>query len=329
MSAQTSIQVRPATDDERPAVLQLLQASLGWNLAEGLADYFDWKHLRNPFGRSPAWVAVDRDRIVGFRTFLRWEFENRDGARVSAVRAVDTATHPDYQGRGIFRLLTLAAVEAMTAEGVQFVFNTPNDQSRPGYLKMEWHQVGRPPTSVRVRSLGGVVRMLSSRVPADRWPLSDAAGSPAVELVGDPRVDELLAGLSPPRGLRTNRTRRYLEWRYGFAPLGYRAIAAGRDPAEGIAVFRLRRRGRAAEAALCEVVVPRGAARTARHLGRAVARATGADYVVRLGRATPAGGYLPLPNQGPILTWRALASTAAEPPPLDDWELSLGDVELL
>ena len=95
------------------------------------------------------------------------------------------------------------------------------------------------------------------------------------------------------------------------------------------AVFRLRRRGRAAEAALCEVVVPRGAARTARHLGRAVARATRADYVVRLGRATPAGGYLPLPNQGPILTWRALASTAAEPPPLDDWELSLGDVELL
>ena len=81
MSAQTSIQVRPATDDERPAVLQLLQASLGWNLAEGLAEYFDWKHLRNPFGRSPAWVAVDGDRIVGFRTFLRWEFENRDGAR--------------------------------------------------------------------------------------------------------------------------------------------------------------------------------------------------------------------------------------------------------
>ena len=121
----------------------------------------------------------------------------------------------------------------------------------------------------------------------------------------------------------------YLEWRYGFAPLGYRAIAAGRDPAEGIAVFRLRRRGRAAEAALCEVVVPHGAARTARHLGRAVARATGADYVVRLGRATPAGGYLPLPNQGPILTWRALATAATEPPPLDGWELSLGDVELL
>jgi GNAT superfamily N-acetyltransferase len=329
MSAQTSIQVRPATDEERPAVLQLLQASLGWNLAEGLAEYFEWKHLRNPFGRSPAWVAVDGDRIVGFRTFLRWEFENHDGARLRAVRAVDTATHPDYQGRGIFRLLTLAGVEAMTAEGVQFVFNTPNDQSRPGYLKMGWRQVGRPSTSVRVRSLAGGLRMLSSRVPADRWPLADAAGSPAVELVSDPRVDELLGALAPSRGLRTNRTRQYLEWRYGFAPLGYRAIAAGRDPAEGIAVFRLRRRGRAAEAALCEVIVPHRAPRTARPLGRAVARATGADYVVRLGQATPAGGYLPLPHQGPILTWRALATTAAEPPPLDDWELSLGDVELL
>ena len=93
-------------------------------------------------------------------------------------------------------------------------------------------------------------------------------------------------------------------------------------------MFRLRRRGRAAEAALCEVIVPRRAPRTARHLGRAVARATGADYVVRLGRATPAGGYLPLPHQGPILTWLALATTVSQPLPLDGWELWLWHVAM-
>ena len=35
---------------------------------------------------------------------------------MSAVRAVDTATAPSHQGRGIFTKLTMAAVEAMTAE---------------------------------------------------------------------------------------------------------------------------------------------------------------------------------------------------------------------
>ncbi|MCU1467949.1 MAG: Acetyltransferase domain [Actinomycetia bacterium] len=329
MTAETSIVSRPAADDERPEVMRLLEASLGWDLAAGLAEYFDWKHLDNPFGRSPAWVALDGERIVGFRTFLRWEFEDRDRTVRRAVRAVDTATHPEYQGRGIFRLLTLAAVRQMTDEGVNFVFNTPNDKSRPGYLKMGWHQVGRPATSVRVRSPLGLARMLASRVPADRWPLPGAAGAPAIEILGDGRIDALLAALAPPQGLRTRRTREYLRWRYGFAPLGYRALTAGRDPAEGVAVFRVRRRGKAAEAALCEMLVPDGATGAARHLARAVARTTGADYVVRLGRATPVGGFLPLPRQGPILTWRALDTTADAPPALDEWQLSLGDVELL
>jgi GNAT superfamily N-acetyltransferase len=329
MTAGTSIVARPANDEERPAVLELLRASLGWDMASGLAEYFDWKHLQNPFGRSPAWVALDDHRIVGFRTFLRWEFEHPERSVQRAVRAVDTATHPDYQGRGIFRLLTRAGIEAMSAEGVQFVFNTPNDQSRPGYLKMGWKLVGRPHTSVRVRSPRALRRMLASRVAAGHSPLPATAGAPAAELLSDPRLGDLLGRLAPPSGMRTRRTREYLEWRYGYAPLGYRAIAAGRDPAEGIAVFRLRQRGRAAEAALCEVLVPKDAASTARHLSRAVARSTGADYVVRLGRASPAAGFLPLPRQGPILTWRALATIASEPPPLDGWELSLGDIELL
>ena len=329
MIASNPIAARPARDDDRPAVLDLLQASLGWDLASGLAEYFAWKHLANPFGRSPAWVALDGERIVGFRTFLRWEFETPAGEVLTAVRAVDTATHPEYQGRGIFRLLTLAAVEAMTAEGVDFVFNTPNDQSRPGSLKMGWQVVGRPVASVRVRSPQGLLRMLTSRVPADRWPQPGSPGSSAIELFADARVDALLDARAGARGLRTRRTRPYLAWRYGFAPLGYRALTAGADPAEGIAVFRVRRRGRASEAALCEVIVPAGSARAAGHLARAVARTTGADYVVRLGPASVSAGYLPLPRQGPILTWRRLATAATTPPPRSAWQLSLGDVELL
>lgn len=329
MTTETSIVARPATDADRASVLDLLAASLGWDLSSGLAEYFEWKHVANPFGRSPAWVAIDGDRIVGFRTFLRWEFEDAGGVVRRAVRAVDTATHPEYQGRGIFRLLTMAAVEAMIADDVQFVFNTPNDQSRPGYLKMGWVEVGRPATSVRVRSPQALVRMLSSRVPAGRWPLPGGAGAPALELLADPRIDELLRVLGPASGLRTKRTRSHLEWRYGFEPLGYRALSLGRDPAEGIAIFRVRARGRSAEAALCDVLVPRGETGTARRLAGAVARSTGADYVVRLGPPSPRAGFLPLPRQGPILTWRALATSAVEPPSLAGWDLALGDVELL
>jgi hypothetical protein len=37
-------------------------------------------------------------------------------------------------------------------------------------------------------------------------------------------------------------------------------------------------------------------------------------------------GFVPLPKQGPILTWRALAQLDA--PAMADWALTLGDLEL-
>ncbi|MEO6122773.1 MAG: GNAT family N-acetyltransferase, partial [Ilumatobacteraceae bacterium] len=136
-SASTELEIRHAVDDDRAAIVDLLGRSLGSDGDPRYPALFAWKHDENRFGRSPMWVATDAGRIVAFRTFMRWEFE-RGGEVVRAVRAVDTATDPEYQGRGLFRSLTLLGLEEMTAERVDFVFNTPNSQSRPGYLKMGW-----------------------------------------------------------------------------------------------------------------------------------------------------------------------------------------------
>jgi hypothetical protein len=53
---------------------------------------------------------------------------------------------------------------------------------------------------------------------------------------------------------------------------------------------------------------------------------TGADYALRVGRPNAGGGFVPLPGQGPVLTWRAL--TDSKMPTLREWDLTLGDVEL-
>jgi hypothetical protein len=325
------LDVRRATAADQPAVLALLADSLGWDRDRTFAEFFDWKHHQNPFGPSPAWIAVAGDDIVGFRTFLRWQFEHPDGRVRHAVRAVDTATAPAYQGRGIFRQLTMTAVEALTAEGVDFVFNTPNTNSRPGYLRMGWSTVGRVPLVVRVGGVSGALAMRASRVAADRWPVETGAGVDAGVLLGDTRVVELLGTMDAPRGFRTAKTADVLRWRYGLAALGYRAIAIDDDPSRGLAVFRLRRRGRAVEVGVSDVLVPSGAAAAERRLLRTVAHETGADYAIRIGPASrfvPRGGYLPFPRQGPVLTWRPLADPSA-PPSLRELDLTLGDVELL
>jgi GNAT superfamily N-acetyltransferase len=320
--------VRRATPADRPAVLSLLADSLGWDRDDAFAEFFDWKHAQNPFGVSPAWVAVADEQIVGFRTFLRWEFEHPDGRTRNVVRAVDTATAPAFQGRGVFRLLTMTAIEELTREHVDFVFNTPNDNSRPGYLRMGWTTIGRLPLVVRVAGVAGAARMRKSRVAAERRPVPTTAGCDAGVVLGDARLSLLLESIAPPAGFRTVRTPDYLRWRYGLPALGYRAIAIDGDPAAGVAVFRLRRRGEAIEAGVSEVLVPSGAAGAERRLLRAVARETGADYAICVGKPNPRVGYLPFPRQGPLLTYRPLADHSPAPG-RRTLDFALGDVELL
>jgi predicted N-acetyltransferase YhbS len=319
--------IRPATEADDAAVLDLLAASMGWVPDEQHAGFLTWKHRENPAGPSPAWVAEVDGEVVAFRTFLRWPFE-WDGRRVAAVRAVDTATHPDHQGRGLFSRLTLHAVSELAADGVDFVFNTPNDRSRPGYLKMGWELVGRPAVRARPRSIGALVPMLRARVPATRWSMPTTAAEPAAAVLADAdAVTALLGTVADPGGLSTRRTVDHLRWRYGFEPLAYRAAVASGGVADGLVVFRLRQRGPAIELAVCEELVPDGAQGQADDLVATALRAAGAHHAIRLTGQAGGRRYLPLPGQGPTLVWRAVGLD--QRPALEDWHLSLGDVEVL
>ena len=314
------LEIREAVDEDLPQILGVLQSSLGWVPDEQYAAFYRWKHHDNPFGVSPAWVAVDGERIVGLRVWLRWRFV-RDGERWDAVRAVDTATHPDYQGRGIFRRLTTASLEVLREAGVAHVFNTPNEQSRPGYLKMGWEQVGKLPVGVRFRSPLAAASAVRARVPADKWSLPTEVAAPAADVLADEQEVSALIAELPDERIRTDLDVEVLRWRYGFGPLHYRGI---RDE-DGLLLFRLRRRGPATECVVGHVLAADNAA--AGGLLRQVAKVSRADQVLQItDRPHLRGGYLPLPGGGPIFTWCQLNHTTM--PALDEWDLTMGDVEL-
>ncbi len=234
-----AIDLRPATPDDREQILALLGVSLGWDDDTRYRELFAWKHERNPFGRSLAWVVERDGRVVAVRLFMRWMFR-RGGSTLHAVRAVDTATHPDHQGHGLFTALTTHALEACRAEGVAFVFNTPNAQSRPGYLKMGWREVGRPPVAARPRGPRDVVTIARSRGPAELWSVPlDVGADIASWLDAGGRWPPPSPVSSTDRTLRTASDDVFARWRYGLAELHYRVI----DDREAAIVVRLRRRG--------------------------------------------------------------------------------------
>ncbi|MGH9084635.1 MAG: GNAT family N-acetyltransferase [Acidimicrobiales bacterium] len=310
------VEIRPYADRDEAAVLAVLHSSLGKTVDDRYRDFFHWKHDRNPFGPSFMWVAETEGRLAGFRAFLRWRFVGPTGQPVEAVRAVDTATHPDFQGRGIFRTLTMHALDEMRGAGIELVFNTPNDNSRPGYLKMGWEIDGRVPVQVRPRSPLAAWRMARAKTAADNWSLPIEVGAPL------DAFDDVLASALPAlvRGhLVTDRSAQHLRWRYGGCPaIASRAVRAG----AGAVLVRFRRRGAAVECTVGDVV---GVVRP-REAGVAVRRAMRegcADYAIAT-TATPVGGMLPVPRLGPIQTRRAVSRDPSRLP----LALSLGDLEM-
>ena len=319
----SDLEFRPARPDDEPAILALLRATIGWAADGTDQEFFWWKHRDNPFGTSPAWVAMDGGRVAGYRTLLRWRFITAEGKPVSVVRAVDTATDPAYRGQGIFRRLTLDAVADLTRAGNAFVFNTPNDNSRPGYLSMGWSVVRHLPVGVLPSGPRALVTMARSRTASELWSEPTQAGLDARIALTDNAVCDGLLAHAPAAGLRTDRTAEYLRWRTSFEPLRYRVLLRDPgDPSAGGVIFRVRKRGAGLEAVIAELLVP--SARVGIGLLRRVVAETGADYAIGL-RTGPSAGLLPLPGQGPLLTARTLARAV---PPAADWALTMGDIEL-
>lgn len=220
------MEVRPAKEGDIPAIVNLLKVSLGEQLMPKSERYWRWKHVENPFGDSPVLVCLSEQEVVGVRAFMRWEWWG-NGRVYRAVRAVDTATHPDFQGKGIFKKLTLALVDHCKELGDDFIFNTPNQQSKPGYLKMGWQEVSRFPVTGSIQRPAHVVRNLLTKAPPSGKKISE---SPLKYFLDHPDLSTLLGMSRQIPALTTNVSAAYLRWRYLDVPVAsYVAVGDEQD----------------------------------------------------------------------------------------------------
>ena len=213
--------------------------------------------------------------------------------------------------------MTMHGLDSIRDDGIAFVFNTPNDKSRPGYLKMGWREVGKLPVAIRVAGPGGAVRMARSRVASSHWPLGIDLGVPALDVASELAAED---GSSMDTGtITTNVGPAFYGWRYGADFLGYRAVASH----GGHLICRVRQRGDAKELVMLDApgLDTASADRAAVHL----LRRNRLDHALRLGIADARHGFVPAPG-GPIVTWRSVCVEAM--PPLANWQVGMGDVEL-
>lgn len=211
--------VKQASINDIPNIVELLKLSLGESVVEKSSTIWNFKHVDNPFGPSYVLVATDNETFVGVRALMKWNWQLNNRIWV-AYRAVDTATHPDFQGKGIFKKLTLQALDNVEKEQETFVFNTPNDKSRPGYLKMGWVIVDALPIAIVPTMLYFFLSFFRKR------------GS-SVNQIKTEKLDELCKihnhVLSKKNSIFTPKSAAYLKWRFEENPMQKYQVASADD----------------------------------------------------------------------------------------------------
>ena len=315
----TELAVRLATPADVPSILETLRLALGETpLLRRTTALWNWKHVENPFGESLVLVATDGHEIAGVRALMRWELATPGGERITCMRAVDTATHPNHLRKGVFRHLTETAIEMATDQGIDLIFNTPNEKSAPGYLKMGWKTVS--PIGVQVRPVLGRL----ANVDPDEAPNLDRL-APGIEIFEMAQLAD-----RTPAALRTPRSQQYLQWRFKGHPTAQYGWL-GEDPGSGIVVRASHRGGRP------ELVVSDIVGRPHHGLIHRLARSARTRYLA--GWFSPSnpqrriairGGLLPIPGLKTLhLVARPLRDLPIDVFDLRSWDVATSDLELL
>jgi GNAT superfamily N-acetyltransferase/5-hydroxyisourate hydrolase-like protein (transthyretin family) len=319
--------IRTATENDLPAMLNVLQASLGSLDGMRTVDYWQWKHLDNPFGKSPVLLAFDGDRLIGLRAFMAWHFRHK-GERIQAYRAVDTATHPDYQGKGIFTRLTMALLEALQSGLPSLIFNTPNRKSMPGYIKMGWKEAGKTRLRVKVFPLNMLMNRISKPISTHNAPVVFTTTTDGIVKAWATAQHHLVI---------TDYSLAYLTWRYASVPGFTYAMETVEEGSNACVLLYRIKEGRLRELRITDIFysgpAPRKVVRIA--LDR-VAQKQRPDVVTvltdakgRLDALLPVG-FFAADKKGLTITCRKVNSEALEALALnqDEWFFSAGTLEL-
>lgn len=93
-----------------------------------------WLYRDNPEGTVVGMDAWAEERLVAhYVTVPMWARVR--GMRARGLLSLNTATDPDFQGKGLFTRLASAAYEAADSQGFQFVTGFANANSTPGFIR--------------------------------------------------------------------------------------------------------------------------------------------------------------------------------------------------
>ena len=285
----------PLADVQGAHIVELLSSNLSSvGATTKSVAFWRWKHAINPFGESLGCAALSKinGELVGIRPLMKWAFQSKEGNLIHALRPVDTVTHQNWQGKGLFKTLTIFCIIQLADDPTTLVFNTPNQNSLPGYEKMGWIRTAQLSIFVRVGNpahfaVSGIHWLLSHIKPRGHGVAQEL--KELDQGLDDTAVEEIIGFCTAaeskriPAGTRTVRSKEYLAWRYFQQPnihYGFHISRNNLGCIESIVIYRMEYRGLAELLLIVDIFVKESDSNLVRAGIRSLIRGTKAHFYI-------------------------------------------------
>lgn len=116
-------------------------------------DFWKWKFMQCPFGKGIIKLLFDGETLIGNYAAIPMNVVIRN-IIIRAIWSVDTMTHSDYRGQGVFPYLAKRFYKECERRGFRFVYGFPNQLIYPIRIrKLAWKGLGK--MSILRRELKG------------------------------------------------------------------------------------------------------------------------------------------------------------------------------
>jgi GNAT superfamily N-acetyltransferase len=203
-------------------------------------EHLRWQYWDNPAGPVTvdfAHPVADEERLAAIYSVQPTRLRVRGNVRY-AVQSLDTLTHKEFRGRGLFVTMAKRTFERAREVEAACVYGFPNGHSAHGFFeRLGWQRLDPVPFLVkplRARYLLG--KALRGRVKESLIPDFSLSfrGQPEVEagvilkVVDqiDERFSHLWSTFARDVGVAVERDAKYLTWRLGKPGQSYRVVGA-------------------------------------------------------------------------------------------------------
>jgi GNAT superfamily N-acetyltransferase len=122
------------TTEKVPEYVTLLQGTFTGAKERYNSTYLRWLYYENPNGTVVGFDAWDGDRAVAHYVCVPLLANIQGGGPRKVLLSLNTATHPDYQGRGLFVKLASEAYALAAEQGYAAVIGVANANSTHGFV---------------------------------------------------------------------------------------------------------------------------------------------------------------------------------------------------